>query len=79
MNGGYATNKVAMLHQRIEEKESVMLQLEFKGICERGNYVLFPISVGDFRLYTIKFSTSPVSSMYESVDEAIEEFIKLTH
>ncbi len=78
MNGGYATNKVAMLHQRIEEKESVMLQLEFKGICERGNYVLFPISVGEFNLYTVKFRTSPVSQIYDSVDKAVQEFLKLT-
>jgi hypothetical protein len=74
MNGGYAAK-----NYEVGKKESILLQLEFQGICERGDYALFPVDVGDFKLYTIKFRTSPVSSMYESVDAAVEEFIKLTH
>lgn len=75
MSGGYAAKKI---HHEVGEKESIMLQLEFQGICVRGDFTLLPTQVGDFELYTIKFRTSSVSPMFETADEAIEEFIKLT-
>lgn len=74
MNGGYAER----LECEVGEKEQIMTQLKFKGICERGNYAIFPVQVGDFNLYTVKFRTSPVSQIYDSIDKAIEEFIKIT-
>ena len=76
MSGGYAEKK---FHYEVGEKESIMLQLKLKGICERGNYAIFPVRVGEFNLYTVKFNTSPVSPIFDNEDEAVEEFIKLTH
>ena len=73
--GGYAENK---FEHEVGEKESIALQLKFKGICERGNYAIFPVRVGEFNLYTVKFRTSPVSPIFDNEDEAVEEFIKLT-
>ena len=75
MNGGYAKRK---FNYEVGEKEQVIMQLELNGICERGNYAIFPVSVGEFNLYTVKFRTSPVSQIYDSIDKAIEEFIKIT-
>ena len=74
MNGGYAEK----IEHEVGEKESIVLQLKFKGICERGNYVIFPVQLGEFNLYTVKFRTSPVSNLFDNEDEAVEEFIKLT-
>lgn len=74
MNGGYAEK----IEHEVGEKESIVLQLKFKGICERGNYAIFPVRVGEFNLYTVKFHTSPVSNLFDNEDEAVEEFIKLT-
>ena len=74
MNGGYAKK----FEHEVGEKESIVLQLKFKGICERGNYAIFPVQLGEFNLYTVKFHTSPVSNLFDSEDEAVEEFIKLT-
>ena len=73
--GGYVENK---FEHEVGEKESIALQLKFKGICERGNYAIFPVKVGEFNLYTVKFRTSPVSPIFDNEDEAVEEFIKLT-
>ena len=78
VSGGYAANDPGMNHE-VGEKESIMFQLEFQGICERNDYALFPVRVGDFELYTIKFRTSPVSPIFDDIDKAIDEFIKLTH
>ncbi len=75
INGGYAERK----GYEVGEKELIMLEIEFQGICERGNYAIFPVQVGEFNLYTVKFRTSPVSPMFDNEDEAVEEFIKLTH
>ena len=74
MNGGYAEK----IEHEVGEKESIVLQLKFKGICERGNYAIFPVQLGEFNLYTVKFHTSPVSNLFDNEDEAVEEFIKLT-
>ena len=41
MNGGYAEK----IEHEVGEKESIVLQLKFKGICERGNYAIFPVRV----------------------------------
>ncbi len=73
--GGYAEK----FDYEVGEKELIMFQLKFKGICERGDYAIFPVRVGEFNLYTVKFRTSPVSPIFDSVDKAVEEFIKLTH
>jgi hypothetical protein len=75
MSGGYAEKK---FEYEVGEKEQILFQLETKGICERGNYVIFPVQLGEFNLYTVKFHTSPVSNLFDSEDEAVEEFIKLT-
>ncbi len=76
ISGGYAEKK---FKHEVGEKELIMFQLKFKGICERGDYVIFPVRVGEFNLYTVKSRTSPVSPMFDSADKAVEEFIKLTH
>lgn len=75
INGGYAKK----FDYEVGEKEQIMTQLQFKGICERGNYAIFPVQIGEFNLFTVKFRTSPVSQIYDSIDKAIEEFIKVTH
>ena len=75
MNGGYAEK----FEYEVGEKEQILFQLKTKGICERGNYVIFPVRLGEFNLYTVKFRTSPVSNLFDNEDEAVEEFIKLTH
>ncbi len=72
MSGGYAA-KVG-----INEEESIDIQLRFKGICERGNYSIYWIDKGDFRLFAVKYDNCPVARVFDDEDEAIREFIKLT-
>ena len=69
MSGGYT---------EVGEKESIMFQLEFQGICVRDGFTLSPVQVGDFKLYMIKFRSSPVGQMYDTLDTAATEFMKLT-
>ena len=70
-SGGYAAN-------RINEEESIYIQLRFKGICERGGYSIYPTQKGDFRLFAVKYDNCPVARVFDDEFEAIREFIKLT-
>ena len=72
MSGGYAAPI------GINEEESIDIQLRFKGICERGDYSVYPVDRGDFRLFAVKYNNCPVARMFDDEFEAIREFLKLT-
>ena len=75
MSGGYAAHD---LQEGVNEVESIDIQLRFKGICERGNYSIYWIDKGDFRLFAVKYDNCPVARVFDDEDEAIREFIRLT-
>ena len=62
----------------INEEKSIDIQLRFKGICERGDYLVYPVVRGDFRLFAVKYDNCPIARMFDDEYEAIREFIKLT-
>ncbi len=70
VSGGYTA---------INEVESIDIQLRFKGICERGNYSIYPVDKGDFRLFAVKYDNCPVAKVFDDEFEAIGEFLKLTN
>lgn len=72
MSGGYA----ALIG--INEEKNIDIQLRFKGICERGDYSIYWIDKGDFRLFAVKYNNCPVARVFDDEDEAIREFIRLT-
>jgi hypothetical protein len=77
MNCAVSGGNKASINQ-VGEEEVIALQLEFQGICERGDYLLLPVRVGEYELWTVKYKNSPVSRMFDSLDKAIGEFLKLT-
>ena len=72
MSGGYAARV------GINEEKNIDIQLRYKGICKRGDYSIYLVDKGDFRLFAVKYNNCPVAKMFEYEYEAIREFIKLT-
>jgi hypothetical protein len=70
ISGGYA-----VLNNMTSE---IINQLATKGIYEKNNYFIIPVSIGDFRLYTVKYHNNSISPLFDNLQEAINSFLKLT-
>jgi hypothetical protein len=62
----------------VSREESIAFQLAVKGIYENGNYSIQPLNVGDYSLFTVRYRTSTVSPIFDDLNDAIAEFLKLT-
>ncbi|MCL4497319.1 MAG: hypothetical protein M1467_04340 [Deltaproteobacteria bacterium] len=63
----------------VNEVKSIDIQLRSKGICERGDYSIYPVDKGDFRLFAVKYDNCPAAKVFDDEFEAIREFLKLTN
>ena len=71
VSGGYMVAAVT-------RAENIAIQMETKGIYEEGDYSIFPASIGEYRLFTVKYKASSIGRNYDDMKKAIEEFLKMT-